>query len=182
MPKELKVVLGDLMILYGRLEHMVLLAIKRKREISLKEAEKLYKGYTLGSKLNGNRPCSKAGSACRNSDGQIGLRELVKGDSNLEDICNKIQDLTTRRNSFMHGLMTTVAETSVLIHNKKLYKVTESELWNLSEELMWVISRLNELIPVPGLTALVATGPDLDIEYESAALNPTDPIVKKANS
>lgn len=160
---------------------MVLLAIKRLSEVPLAQTEEQYRGSSLGSKLNGIRPCPSVGKKCRNMPGKVGLRELAKGDSALLSICDEIQELTAKRNRLMHGLVTTVADSSVVFHSKKLYDLPESEVLEMSERVMYVIERLNELVPVPGLTATMASGPSIDIDYTIVALDPSDPIVKVAD-
>ena len=177
MPEELHRSLGELTVLFGRLEHMVLLAIKRERSISLVEAQQLYKGYSLGSKLFGKQPCKNVSTGCQNQDGEIGLLELAGDNKVLKKICIEIQKITSERNRLIHGLITTVGDASIVFHNKKTYTVQEETLWDMKDKLIEIITRLNREIPIPGLHAGWVTGPDLDVSYDETALASDDPLV-----
>jgi hypothetical protein len=65
---ELLELIGELTVMFGRLEYMVLLALKRKSGLSLARAQKLYKHYSLGAKVFGKQSCAQAGSSCRDFD------------------------------------------------------------------------------------------------------------------
>ena len=78
----------------------------------------------------------------------------------------------------MHGLITNVTEETYLSHNKKTFKLEESELWDLKADLINTIARLNQVIPIPGLHAARATGSSLDVSYDVSATEGNDPIVK----
>jgi len=178
VPEEMLVKIGELTVLLGRLEHMVLLAVKRKRGISLSDAQELYKGYSLGAKLFGKTPCRGVGDNCQNYNSEVGLNNFSQEVKGLKELCLHIQDLTSIRNSFMHGLITNVTEETYLSHNKKTFKLEESELWDLKADLINTIARLNQVIPIPGLHAARATGPSLDVSYDVSATEGNDPIVK----
>jgi len=182
LPDEMLVQIGELTVLFGRLEHIVLLAIKRKRGITLQEAQRLYKGYSLGAKLFGKKPCKNVGENCQNYNSEVCLSDYSNDVQGLKELCTHIQDLTSKRNSIMHGLITTVAEETVLSHNRKVYQLKENELWDLKEDVIFTIAKLNKLIPVPGLHAGWATGPSLDLYYEASATSFIDPIVTFYNS
>ncbi len=182
MPEDLAKQIGEVTILFGRLEHMVLLAIKRLRGIPLVEAQQLYKGYSIGAKLFGKQSCTKAGGHCRNYGSEIGLRELSKGNQELESICAEIKKLTEERNRLMHGLITTVVDSSVIFHNKKIYSVTESKLWEIKDSVIQIITRLNDEIPIPGIHASWASGPDLAVCYDDEATASEDPMVTILNN
>ncbi|MCX4187609.1 hypothetical protein [Methylophaga sp. OBS4] len=160
---------------------MVLLAIKRTRNLPLSEIQERYRNHSLGVKLNGLSACRKAGEHCRNYDSEPGLRELVKGGEALEKLCDRIEELTMRRNSLLHGLITKVKEesTSVVINQslKKTFELTEKVLMDIKDDVIQAIEDLNELIPVPGVIACYASGPDLDLHYDELALNTEDPLV-----
>ena len=178
VPEEMIISIGKLTVLFGRLEHMVLLAIKRKIGISLSEAQELYKGYSLGAKLFGKKACRDVGEKCQNYNSQESLSKFYDEVDGLKDLCMHIQDLTSKRNRFMHGLITTVMEETYLSHNKKTYELKESELWELENDLINTIAELNQLIPIPGLHASWASGPSLDVSYDVSATSGGDPIVK----
>jgi hypothetical protein len=59
MPSEFSERIGHLAISFGRLEHVVLLSLKRIREISLQEAQNDYKKWSLYEKINGKKSCKK---------------------------------------------------------------------------------------------------------------------------
>jgi len=177
IPDQMLVLIGELTVLFGRLEHMVLLAVKRKRGIPLREARVLYKSYSLGAKLFGKQVCRDAEEFCRNSNSEVGLSEYFDDVEGLRELCSHIQDLTSRRNSIMHGLITTVADETILLHNKNVFKLEEKELWELRDDLINTVIKLNQLIPIPGLHASSVTGPDLDMSYDDSAITGDDPVV-----
>lgn len=150
---DLKMI-GQLTVLLGRLEHMILIAIKRKRGISLEQAEKIYQRYTLGNKLNGK------GS-------EPGLKDLSKGDDRLSKLCDLIDEIALSRNRLIHGLITTVTDETVVIDRNKIQPL--SELSSLEEEIMFAIGQLNELVPSKGVHAMYSTGPTFELHYDSSA-------------
>lgn len=178
VPDKMLIAIGTLTILFGRLEYMVLLAIRRKKGISLSEAQELYKGYSLGAKLFGKNPCRDAGKNCRNYDSQDGLNEFCDEVEGLKELCLHIQELTSKRNKFLHGLITTAMEETYLSHNKRTIELKEHELWKLEDDLITTIEALNQIIPIPGLHAAWATGPSLDISYDVSVTSGKDSIVK----
>lgn len=56
-PDEILRDLGIVYLMFGRIDYMVLIAIKRLRNITLAEAQALYNHYTLGARLFGKKPC-----------------------------------------------------------------------------------------------------------------------------
>lgn len=181
LPEEMLARIGELTVLFGRLEHMVLLAIKRQRGISLAEAQELYKSYSLGAKLFGKRVCPEVGEQCQNYGAEGGLRDIGEDVEGLAKLCTTIQELTAKRNQLMHGLITTVTEETVLIHNNRTFALEEDQLFQLRDELITVITSLNKLIPIPGLHTTWASGPELDVRYDETATSGDDPIVTTDN-
>ena len=97
-PDELVELIGELTILFGRLEYMVLLAIKRKSGLPIDRALELYKDYTLGAKGTGKTPCKRAGEMCRDFGSPPGLMSYAPEIEGLWQLCAEIQELTTERN------------------------------------------------------------------------------------
>ena len=120
LPENIITVLGELTVLFGRLEHMVLLSIMRLRKIKLAEAHDLYKKYSLGAKIFGKNPCKNAGENCRNYSSEPGLITFSSEVKGLNELCENINKLTSERNRFMHGLLTTVKKEHLLIYRKKI--------------------------------------------------------------
>lgn len=75
-PDELLKLIGELTVMFGRLEYMVRLAIKRKRNLSIAQALDFYNNYSLGAKLNGQTSCKQAGEMCRYFGSRQGLTHL----------------------------------------------------------------------------------------------------------
>ena len=180
LPPDIVQGIGLLTIMFGRLEHLMLLAIKRKRGIPLVEATKIYKHYSMGAKLNGKNPCSKAGDTCRDYNCPPGLKSFCDGVSGLEDICNRIQQLTEKRNQFLHGLVSTVQDEITLSHNSKIFSISSRTIEEIKNEIEDIIYKLNDLIPIPGIIEMgYGCSPAHGIVYGASALDPKDPIVSK---
>lgn len=179
MPRELIEKIGELTVMFGRLEHLVLLVIKRLRNEPLEKIQQLYESYSLGAKVSGGRKvCEGAEGLCGNQNSQQGLRELANGNNELLELCIEIEKLTAERNRVMHGLFTTVADQALLMHKKKLYLKTKEEFWELQERIANVIVSLNELVPAPGIHASLASQPYLEVYYDDKALSGDEPVVR----
>ncbi len=174
LPTELLQSIGDLTVLFGRLEHMVLLALKRKRGISIGVAMDEYKSHSLGARLFGKLPCKNAEEDCRNYGSAAGLRSFSDKMPGLRTLCERIQKLTEERNKFMHGLITTVGDEAILVHDRKIFRLKANELSLLRSEVVEIIGKLNSMIPVPGVSATVVTGHDLDVSYEASRFSARD--------
>lgn len=177
LPPELLQSIGELTVLFGRLEHMVLLALKRKRGISIGAAMDEYKNYSLGAKLFGKSSCKNVGTDCRNYSSAAGLHSFSDEVPGLKTLCEQIQNLTEARNKFMHGLITTVGDEAILMHDKKIFRLKTNELSSLRSKVVEIIGKLNSMIPVPGVSATVVTGHDLDVSYEASAMASSDALV-----
>ena len=178
---ELLELIGELTVMFGRLEYMVLLALKRKRGLSMTRAQEIYKHHTLGAKVFGKKPRVQDGT-CPDFESPPGLNSYSSYVEGLSQLCTEIQELTKERNKIIHGLITTVADEEYVVHNAKLYEFRERALWDLRDRVIDAILRLNELIPIPGLNACWVTGPGLDIGYDRSAFDGDDPIVSSLHS
>jgi len=146
LPGDLLALIGELTMLFGRLEHITLLALKRKNDISLESAEDIYKHYTLGAKLFGKQPCKNAGSNCREFGSAPGLMSLSSDIPDVKIICDKLQKLIEKRNSIMHGLIVNLDGNSVLLHRRKTFELESGQLITLRNELFEQIRTLNNRI------------------------------------
>jgi hypothetical protein len=177
-PTELLQLIGELTVLFGRLEYMILLTLKRKRRLTLDQAQQIYKDHSLGAKVTGKTPCKRAGEMCRDFESPPGLMSCSSDVEGLSELCTEIQELTTERNKLIHGLIATVADEEYLIHKSKVYELNQEMLRDLIYRVVDAILKLNELIPIPGLNVFWVTGyPGLDIDYDKSAFDGRDPIV-----
>jgi len=162
LPPALYERIGELTVSFGRLEHMVLLAIKRKLEIPLEEAAQIYMNFTLGGKLFGK------GS-------KRGLKSFLESVDGLDDVFDEIEKLNNERGKIMHGLIVTDKDgNTVLSYRNKPSKVEPAELIDLNIRVIKTIVQLNQLIPIPGLSAGLASPTNLDFTYDPLAIDPDD--------
>lgn len=157
--------IGELTVSFGRLEHMVLLAIKRKLNIPLEKAVEIYKNFTLGGKLHGKK----------NNPANPGLKSFLGSIEGLDDVFDEIKELGNERGKIMHGLIVTDKDgNTVLSYRNKASKVDPDLLTTLNIRVITAIVRLNQLIPIPGLSAGLASPTSLNITYDPSAIDPHD--------
>lgn len=165
---------------------MVLICLKRIQCISLKDAQKLYKGYSLGLKVNGASICSGAEIVCRHRNAPPSLRSFSNQYEGLIQLCDEVQTLIEKRNSFIHGLIGFVIEEDhrqdapSLISNGKILELKHQKLQELEESIMVIILRLSQLVPIPGLSIEITSAGELDYNIDQSAINPDDWIIVKS--
>lgn len=144
--------IGEISILSGRLEHVMLVVLARLRQIPVEAAYAEYAKTTAGIKLNGIRVCDCQKATRGRSVTRPYISSFYGTHPELITIGNKIVRLIEKRNMLVHGLIIEAEcadgkERATIIYNNKKYTVHLSDLDEMSINLLDVIGELNGAIP-----------------------------------
>lgn len=167
LPDETLKKIGQLTVMFGRLEHLLLIIFMRIENMSLQEAQKQHGKKTLGEKK------------------KLFCATHYKKFPKLEKIMDRITPLNDARINLMHGLIGFVIENNIqqtspsVIKGEKNTHITPENLLNLQHEIRDIMAELKQVFPISGISLAYVTSGDGYLTYDRSVIDGDNPLAQK---